>query len=210
MADDLMTALVNLREEACLKLVEERLHAGEDPREIWKEAREAMEIIGRWFEDGKYFIPELVYSGEILKEISARVKPGLAKAVESRRCGSVVIATVAGDIHDIGKNIVAFMLDINGFEVHDLGVDVPPRKLVEKIEEVEPEIVGLSGFLTLSYGAMKGTIDAIQEAGLRDRVKIMVGGGVMDDGVRKWAGADAYGPDALAAVSLSKAWVSGK
>jgi methanogenic corrinoid protein MtbC1 len=120
-----------------------------------------------------------------------------------------VIGTVAGDLHDIGKNLVTFMLDVNGFEVYDLGVDVQPRIFVEKIRAVRPEIVGLSGFLTSVYQAMKDTVDAIAAAGLRNEVKIMIGGGVMDAEVKKFAGADAYGQDAMAAVNLARQWMGG-
>jgi methylmalonyl-CoA mutase cobalamin-binding domain/chain len=117
------------------------------------------------------------------------------------------LATVAGDIHDIGKDIVGFMMDISGFEVIDLGIDVPKDKIVAKIMETSPHIVGLSGFLTLAFDSMKETIDEIKKAGLRDNVKIMIGGGQMDEEVKKYTGADAYRPDAVAAVELAKEWI---
>ena len=119
------------------------------------------------------------------------------------------MGTVEGDIHDIGKNIVTFMLDVNGFDVLDLGVDVSSQKYVEAIRDFQPQVVGLSGFLTLAFDTMKETIEAIQAAGLRDQVKIMVGGGQMDDQVRAYTGADAYGRDAMAAVKLAKDWIGG-
>ncbi len=210
MADDLVKALVDLEEKEVLRIVEQRLSAGENPLKILDESRHAMEIVGKRFEAGEYFIPELVYSGEILREITEMVKPKLTGAAQVKRLGKFVIGTVAGDIHDIGKNIVAFMLDVNGFEVYDLGIDVPAQKFVEIIEETKAEIVGLSGFLTLAFDSMKETVGAITAAGLRDKVKIMIGGGQIDDEVRKYAGADAYRPDAMAAVSLAKEWVGGK
>jgi 5-methyltetrahydrofolate--homocysteine methyltransferase len=117
---------------------------------------------------------------------------------------------VAGDIHDIGKDIVAFMLDVNNFEVHDLGIDVPAEKFVDKIKEVNPDIVAMSGFLTLAFDQMRDTVAAIKEAGLRDSVKIMIGGAPMDDNVATYIGADAFGPDASAAVKLAKNWTGGK
>jgi len=210
MADDLVKALVDLEEKEVLRIVEQRLSAGENPLKVLDESRHAMEIVGKRFEAGEYFIPELVYSGEILREITEMVKPKLTEAAQVKRLGKFVIGTVAGDIHDIGKNIVAFMLDVNGFEVYDLGIDVPAQKFVETIEETKAEIVGLSGFLTLAFDSMKETVGAITAAGLRDKVKIMIGGGQVDDEVRKYAGADAYRPDAMAAVSLAKEWVGGK
>jgi len=210
MAEDLVHAITELEEEEALKLVEARLAAGSDPFKILEESRRAMEIVGQRFETKEYFIPDLIYSGEILIEISAMVKPHLGQSVETGSKEKVIIGTVAGDVHDIGKNIVTFMLDINGFEVYDLGIDIPPETFVEKITETGAEIVGLSGFLTLAYDSMKKTIDVIREAGLRDRVKLMIGGGQMDDGVRRYTGADAYGKDAAAAVSLAKGWTGVK
>nr|NIV40684.1 methionine synthase [Anaerolineae bacterium] len=136
-------------------------------------------------------------------------KPELAKLPQVERQGKVLIGTVAGDIHDIGKNIVSFMLDVNGFEVVDLGIDVSPAKFVEAIQEFQPQVVGLSGFLTLAFDAMKDTVDAIEAAGLRDQVKIVLGGGQVTDKIVEYAGADAYGDDAMTAVNLAKKWIGG-
>jgi 5-methyltetrahydrofolate--homocysteine methyltransferase len=116
---------------------------------------------------------------------------------------------VAGDIHNIGKDLVVFMLDVHGFEVLDLGIDVPPEKFVEAIEESGSTVVGLSGFLTLAFDSMKKTIETIEDAGLRDQVNIMIGGGQMNDDVRSYTGADAYGKDAVAAVKLAQGWIGG-
>ena len=117
----------------------------------------------------------------------------------------MVLGTVKGDIHDIGKDIVIFMLDVNGFQVTDLGVDVPIEKFVDQIKELQPPVVALSGFLTLAYTSMKETVEAIEAAGLRDKVKIMVGGGTIDQQVCDYVNADAFGKDAMAAVALAKA-----
>lgn len=210
MAKDLVSALADLKEKEALKIAEDRLKAGEEPVKILDDARKAMEIVGKRFASSQYFMPDLVYSGEILREITEMVKPKMGKAGEIKRVGKVVFGTVAGDIHDIGKDIVVFMLDVNGFEVYDLGVDVPAQKFVEKIKESGAPIVGLSGFLTLAFDSMKQTIDAIKAAGLRDKVKVMIGGGQMSEEVRKYTGADAYGPDAMAGVSLAKKWSGAK
>jgi methanogenic corrinoid protein MtbC1 len=207
MAKELVSTLADLKEKEALKIVEDRLGAGEDPLKILDDARRALEVVGNRFADGKYFIPDLVYSGEILQVITDRVRPKLTGVVEVKRVGKVIVGTVAGDIHDIGKNIVVFMLDVNGFEVYDLGVDVPAEKFVEKIKESGAPIVGLSGFLTLAYDSMKHTVEAIKDAGLRDKVKVMVGGGQITEEVKKYTGADAYGKDAMAGVSLAKKWV---
>jgi len=207
MGDDLVEALADLREDEALALVKARLDAGDDPLGIFDDARRAMEIVGERFSASEYFIPELVYAGEILKEIGAIVKPRLATGVDVSRIGKVVIGTVAGDIHDIGKDIVVFMLDVNGFEVLDLGVDVPVQTFVETIRDSGSPVVGLSGFLTLAFQSMKDTVAAIEEAGLRDGVKIMIGGGPIDEQVRSFTGADAFGRDAMSAVELAKGWL---
>jgi trimethylamine corrinoid protein len=210
MAKDLAMVLADLKEEEALAIARERLGAGEDPLRILEDTRRGMEIVGKRFSSGEYFIPDLIYSGEILREIADIVKPNMTQKMKTQKLGKVVLGTVAGDIHDIGKDIVSFMLDISGFEVYDLGIDVPAQKFVEKIREVNPEIVGLSGFLTLAFDSMKETIAAIQKAGLRDRVKIVIGGGQIDEEVRKYTGADAYRPDAVAAVALAKEWVKAR
>jgi len=210
MPKDFVKMLADLKEEEVIKLTKERLEAGEDALSILNDSRKAMEIVGNRFTDGEYFLPELVYSGELLKQITELVKPHLKQSAETKRLGKVVIGTVAGDIHDIGLNIVDFMLSVNGFEVYNLGVDVPAEKFVEKIKVTKAPILGLSGFLTLAFDSMKETVEALEAAGVRAKIKIMIGGGQIDDEVRKYAKADAYGKDAMAAVSLAKKWIGAK
>ena len=206
MSGELTKAIADLEENEALKIAREKLDRGEEPHLILEEGRNGMEAVGKRFGEGTYFLPELIYSAEIFKEITEIVKPKLQQDLPVECLDKVIIGTVAGDIHDIGKDIVVFMLDISGFEVYDLGVDVPPRVFVEKIEETGAPIVGLSGFLTLAFDSMKGTVEAIEAAGLRDKVRIMIGGGQVDDAVRKYTGADAYGRDAMVGVSLAEAW----
>ena len=210
MSHKLVEAMAGMKEQEALGLAKEMLAGGEDPLKIMDLCREAVEVVGKRFEEGKYFLPELMMAGEMLKQISEMAKPLIQTEQKVERSGKVVIGTVEGDIHDIGKDIVTFLLDVNGFEVHDLGVDVPRQNFVDAIKEVEPQVVGLSGLLTLAYDAMKNTVEAIAEAGLRDSVKIMIGGGGMSEEVRKYVGADAYGADAMAAVNLSKDWTASK
>jgi methanogenic corrinoid protein MtbC1 len=209
MAKDLISAIADLQETEALDIVRGRLSVGEDPLFIMDDARRATEIVGKRFAEGEYYIPDLIYSGEILKGVSALVKPRLVRK-EVKQLGKIVIGTVAGDIHNIGKDIVGFMLGANGFEVYDLGVDVPSEKFVEKIKETGAPIVGLSGLLTVVYDSMKQTIEAISAAGLRDKVKIMIGGGMINDEIRKYTGADASGKDAMDGVTLAKKWVGGQ
>lgn len=202
--------LADLKEEEVLRICKERLDIGEDPLKILDESRKGLEIVGKRFADGEYFIPELVYSGEILRQINDIIKPKLQKEAKIERLAKVVLGTVAGDIHDIGLNIVDFMLDVNGFEVYNIGIDAPAQNFVDKIKETGAPIVGLSGFLTLAFDSMKETVEAIKDAGLRGNVKIMIGGGQIDEEVKKYTGADAYGRDAMAAVSLAEGWIGGK
>ena len=207
MSGELTKAIADLEENEALRLTREKLDNGEEPQAILEESRSGMEEVGKRFSDGTYFLPELIYSAEILKEITEIVKPKLKGETQTERLGKCIIGTVAGDIHDIGKDIVVFMLDVNGFEVYDLGVDVAPQVFADKIKETGASIVGLSGFLTLAFDSMKETIEAIKAAGLRDNVKIMIGGGQIDEDIRKYAGADAYGQDAMTAVALAKGWI---
>ncbi len=207
MSGELTKAIADLEENEALRLTREKLDNGEEPQAILEESRHGMEEVGKRFSDGTYFLPELIYSAEILKEITEIVKPKLKGETQTERLGKCIIGTVAGDIHDIGKDIVVFMLDVNGFEVYDLGVDVAPQVFADKIKETGASIVGLSGFLTLAFDSMKETVEAIKAAGLRDNVKIMIGGGQIDEDIRKYAGADAYGQDAMTAVALAKGWI---
>jgi methanogenic corrinoid protein MtbC1 len=207
MAGKLVKLLSDLKEPEALAFVDKSLAEGADPMDLLGQAKEAMNIVGERFASEEYFIPDLVFSGEILKGIVKKLEPHLKKGEEEKRLGKVVIGTVAGDIHDIGKDMVVFMLDVNGFEVFDLGIDVPVQKFVDTIKETGSKVVGLSGFLTLAFQSMKDTVDAIKAAGLRDQVKIMIGGGQIDEQVKGFTGADAYGKDAMAAVQLAKGWI---
>lgn len=209
MSGELVKLLSDLKEPEALQFVEKALAKGVDPSALLEEAREGMALVGERFARQEYFIPDLIFSGEILKGIVKRLEPNLKKGKEQKRLGKAVIGTVAGDIHDIGKDLVVFMLDVSGFEVLDLGIDVPAQKFVDAIKESGSKIVGLSGFLTLAFDSMKDTVDAIQKAGLRDKVKIMIGGGQIDEQVKRFTGADAYGRDAVAAVQLAKGWIGG-
>jgi 5-methyltetrahydrofolate--homocysteine methyltransferase len=210
MSEALVTAIADMREEEALKLVDEMLKGGVEPMVILDSARQAMGVVGQRYEQGNYFLPELMLAGEMLNQIAEVLKPELAKMPEVKRHGKVLIGTVKGDIHDIGKNIVTFMLDVNGYDVLDLGVDISPQQFVDAVREFQPQVIGLSGFLTLAFETMKETIDAIEEAGLRDGVKIMIGGGQVTEEVRRFAGADAYGRDAMAGVTLAQKWVGAK
>lgn len=209
MSQQLIDAIADMREGDALALVKEMAGSGVKPFVILNDVKTAMDVIGQRYEVGEYFLPELMLAGEMMNQIMAIVKPGLGESAEEEHLGKVLIGTVKGDIHDIGKDIVTFMLKVSGFDVLDLGVDIPEQKFVDAIKEFQPQVVGLSGFLTLAFDQMKTTVEAIEKAGQRDQVKIMIGGGQMDESVKEFVGADAYGKDAMAAVKLAKGWVGG-
>jgi 5-methyltetrahydrofolate--homocysteine methyltransferase len=201
--------MADMDEDRALELAKRMLLAeGAHPLRVLQLCRDAMDIVGKRFEGGEYFLPELVLAGEMLETVGAIAKPLIkhAPGEEPKKLGKVLIGTVHGDLHDIGKNIVCFMLDINGFEVKDIGIDVPVKSFIDEINAYRPDVVGLSGFLTLAFDSMKETIEALEKAGMRDSFKIMIGGGQIDETVRAYTGADAYGINAVDAVNLCKKW----
>ena len=199
--------LVKMQKDKVAELTDELLASGADPLDILEASRRGMTEVGRLFEEEEYFLPELILAGRMLGIIADKVKPYLTQSKpEQKKKGRVLIGTVEGDIHDIGKDIVVTMLEINGYEVRDLGVNVPGDKFVAAAQEFKPQVIGLSGFLTLVYDPMKDTIAALRRAGLGD-VKFMIGGGQMDEQVRRYTKADAYGRDAMEAVKLCDQWI---
>jgi methanogenic corrinoid protein MtbC1 len=205
MTQKLIDAITEMREEDVVAITNELLDGGTSPTDILVACKEAMEVIGKRFENGEAFIPELMLAGDMMTAITAILKPRMAEGASQEKLGKIVLGTVQGDIHDIAKDIVGFMLDLNGFEVTDLGVDVSPEKFVETVKATGAKIVGLSGFLTLAFDPMKDTVAALKAAGLED-VKVMIGGGQIDENIRQYTGADAYGKDAMAAVAIAKDW----
>ena len=202
--------LADMNEDGAFALAKKMLlEEGANPLRVLELCRNAMDIVGKRFEKGEYFLPELVLAGEMLENIGAIAKPLIKQGPggEPKKLAKVLIGTVHGDLHDIGKNIVTFMLDINGFEVKDIGVDVPAKTFLDEISSFQPDVVGLSGFLTLAFDSMKETIEAIGQAGLRNKLKIMICGGQVDEIVRSYTGADAFGTNAIDAVSLCKNWM---
>jgi methanogenic corrinoid protein MtbC1 len=170
MLQALIEAFADMHEPEVMRLTDELLTGGTDPAQILDACRQALDLIGQRFEAGEAFVPELVMAGEMMGQITARIKPHLSEQAEQACQGTVLMGPVEGDIHDIGKDVVVFMLEAGGFKVVDLGVDVSPPAFVDAIRDCQPEVVGLSGLLTLAFTSMKETVDAIQEAGLRDSV----------------------------------------
>ncbi len=202
MAEAIATMLAELKEDEALAEVRRVLDEGGDPLSLVEGLREGMSEVGRRFEEKEYFLSELIMSAEIFKEAIALIAPHLEAGMGPSR-GSVVIGTVKGDIHDIGKNIVATLLRCEGYDVHDLGVDVPPEVFVDKLKETGASLLALSGLLTLAFDSMKETVDNLAEAGMRDKVKVIIGGGPVNEKVVEYSGADAFGVDAAQAVKLA-------
>jgi methanogenic corrinoid protein MtbC1 len=209
MTDQLKQKMSDLDEEAVLKIVQEHLEAGGDPLAILNECREGMALVGKRYEEGEYYVSDLIMAGEIFKQANALVGTKFDDSAGEKR-GTVVVGTVKGDIHDIGKDLVVSLLKANGYNVVDLGVDVPAVKFVEAVKSSGAQIVALSGLLTISFDAMKDTVAALDAAGLHPGVKIMVGGGPVTEQVRAYAGADALGADAQSAVALANGWIEAK
>lgn len=204
----LVEAIINLDESVALKKAREQLDAGIDPIEILEKCKEGMSIVGERFETGEFFLSEMIMAAEIFTQIMDSIRPQLRRSI-TENVGKIVIGTVEGDVHDIGKNIVIALLEAEGFEVLDLGVDVSPQRFVEAIREHEPDIVGMSSLLTVAIESTKRTVDAIAEAGLRDRVKIIVGGGRMDSHATEYIGPDAATDNAAQGVRLCKQLLGG-
>ena len=205
MSEQLKQALSNLEEETVLKLVRQELDAGHDPLAIMADCRDGMAQVGKRYEANEYYVSDLIMAGEVFKQAMAMVSAKF-KIDGGPKRGTVVIGTVKGDIHDIGKDIVVSLLRAGNYDVVDLGVDVPAAKFVEAVRQSGAKVVALSGLLTISFDAMKEAVAALAAAGLRSKVKVMVGGGPVTEQVRVYAGADAFGADAQAAVTLCDKW----
>jgi 5-methyltetrahydrofolate--homocysteine methyltransferase len=189
--------------------VQAALEEGTPAETILKEGLiAAMGEVGRLFEANEYFVPEMLVAARAMQGGLALLKPHLADA-GAVSAGKVVVGTVKGDLHDIGKNLVAMMLEGSGFEVVDLGTDVTPEKFVRAVADNKPQVIGMSALLTTTMPSMSTTIKALQEAGLRDQVKVMIGGAPVTDAFAKQIGADGYSPDASSAVRLARALTQG-
>ncbi|MBS3760397.1 MAG: cobalamin-dependent protein [Halodesulfurarchaeum sp.] len=215
MSEEFVEALVELEEKRAIKMAEERLDAGEDPMDVLDDLKKGMGIVGDRYAADEYFIPDLMYAGEIIEQISGLLQEEMPDQ-ESDDIGTIVLGTVKDDIHDIGKDLVYFMFDLNGFDVVDLGVDVQSERFVEAVDEHDPEIVALSGFLTAAFDSMKETVETLEneglievfdEDGIRDGRKIMIGGGQITDDVRNYVRADGYETDAPNGVTRAKEWL---
>lgn len=200
----LFDAVLNGDQKTAIAVTQEALAEGRDPMElITKYMVPAMDEVGRRFECEEYFVPELLLSARAMKGSLELLRPLLA-ASGAEPAGRVVIGTVKGDLHDIGKNLVASMLEGGGFEVIDLGADVAPERFIEAVREKNARIVALSALLTVTMPSMRKTIEALKDAGVREQVKVMVGGAPVTPQFAEEIGADGYGENATAAVALAR------
>jgi len=199
--DELIEAFIELDEAKVLSLVE-KLIVEIPPSDILEACRKATVVIGERFERGEYFLSELVYAGEIFRRVMDIILPRLRE--EAKPIATIVLGTVEGDIHDIGKNIFKAFAEAAGFKVIDLGVDTSPEKFVEAVRRYNPEIVGMSGLLTIAIEAMRRVVEALKQAGLRDKVKIIIGGGRVDEYARRYTGADDWADNAMLGVKKCK------
>lgn len=201
-------ALSQGKMEEAKRLTQEALDAGEPPERVLKDGLiAAMDRIGVKFKNGEIYIPEVLIAARAMHAGMAVLKPVLSKSTGTM-AGKVIIGTVKGDLHDIGKNLVVMMLEGGGFEVVDLGIDVPPEKFIEAIKQHQPQVVGMSALLTTTMKEMKNTIQALEWAGLRDQVKTIVGGAPVTEKFAKEIGADGYAPDAASAVDTVKSLIA--
>ncbi|MEA3337127.1 MAG: corrinoid protein [Chloroflexota bacterium] len=205
--DQLYDCIIDGDAQGAADNVQAALDAGIGPAEILNDGMvAAMTEVGRMFENQECFVPEMLISARAMKQGMTVLRPHLV-AADIQPVGKAVIGTVRGDLHDIGKNLVIMMLEGAGFEVVDLGVDMSPEAFVKAVEEHQPQIVGMSALLTTTMTSMRATVEALEEAGVRDQVAIMVGGAPVTDGFAEEIQADLFAPDASSAAKRARAWV---
>lgn len=204
--------LAELEEDEILKITSQRLQSEEDPFNIIEDAQAALQLVGERYEQGDYFISSMMMAGEIFREVIEIVEPLLVQQATSKTHGVILSGTVAGDIHDIGKNIYQILLRANGFTIIDLGVDVPPDEFINKIKEIKPDIISLSGLLTISYDAMKKIIQQVKQIDDKEisQIPIIIGGGMINEMVCGFVGADYWATDAMVGVQLCKQIIAEK
>ena len=207
MSEQLINAIADMREDEALKLVKEMVEGDSNPVTILDDARKAMDIVGKRYEEGTYFLPELMLAGEMLNQITDILKPELAKLPEVERHGKVIIGTVAGDIHDIGKNMVAMMLECAGYRVIDLGVDVSRDKFLAAAKKYQAQIVAISALLSTTLAEMEAVVADVR-AKSGSSLKTLVGGAPVTASFAAEIGADGYSPDAAGAVSMARSLIT--
>lgn len=207
MSKDLIEALAKFNEDTVMKEVNERLDDGKDPMDLVRDLQEGMNLVGERFSSGDYFLSELIMSADLFTRTIAIIEPKL-EGLAQEKLGKIVVGTPKGDIHDLGKNIFCTVAKGAGFEVHDLGVDVPVERFLEAIEEIKPDILGFSVLITTAFEPMKQVVDALVQKGLRDGIRVIIGGGVTTETVREYVGSDFQTIDAVHGLETCKRWAA--
>lgn len=208
--EKLIEGIINLEHEFVVGEVEKKLGDGISPIKILDACREGMSQVGDRFQSGEYYLSELMLSASIFNAAMEVLQPALLKERPAEAIGTIVLATLKGDIHDLGKNIFASLLTANGFEVHDLGVDVDPKELVAKVAEVKPDFVGLSALITTVFESMKSAVEMLEQQGLRSGFKLMVGGGVTTPMIKDHLRADFQTTNAMDGIAYCMAVAKGE
>ncbi len=206
MRKEIVESLVKFQRDVLLQAIERGLNDGEDPMDLMRNLQEGMKIVGERFSSGNYFLSELMMSADLFKQAMKLIEPKLEGMVQET-IGKIVIGTPKGDIHDLGKDIFATVAKGAGFEVFNLGVDVPVERFLEAVEEVRPDILGFSALITTAFEPMKMVVDSLAEKGLREKIKIIIGGGVTTEKVLRYAGADAQTIDAVEGLEMCRQFV---
>ncbi len=202
MSNDLIDAMANLEEDRAIDIVRKKIEDGETAFDIVEQCRKGVEIVGKKYSEGQYYLSDLIMSEAILKEVMEIIEPHFPKNGTEPNGTKVIMGTIEGDIHDLGKNIVIYLLRSSGYHVYDLGVDVPPEKFVETIKETGAKIVGVCVLLTFCIGSIKKLVDLLAETGLRDEVAVVLGGYPVDEQVKEYTGADFVANDAVLALDI--------
>ena len=211
MSEELIEAITQLKEKEAVELVKKALDAGTPPLDLLVRCQAGMDRVGELFEQKKYYLSELVYSASIMQQISEMLEQAIRSRDESERPkskGGIILGTIAGDLHEIGKNIVSMLLGCAGYQVVDLGMEVMPEQFVEKVKETDIHVVGISALMTTSFQGMKRVVELLDEQGLRPSVKVMIGGGIVDERARRFTGADAHSKNGYDAVVFCKRFYS--
>ena len=205
---ELISAIAELKEETALAMVRQRIAAGDDPLLIMEDCQEGMRQVGKRYEQQQYYLAGLIMGGEIFRLVMELLQPVVESQVSGQASGRILLGTVQGDIHDMGKNIVNMLLSCHEFTVYDLGVDVPPAEFAKRAREIQSDIVGLSGLLTSAYDSMRETVDLLRAEGTQ--APIIIGGGQLNEEVCLYVGADYWTTDAVAGVELCQRLVTGQ
>ena len=203
MSNDLIDAMAKLEEDRAIDIVRKKIEDGETAFDIVEQCRKGVEIVGKKYSEGKYYLSDLIMSEAIFKEVMDIIEPHFPKnGTESHNGTKVIMGTIQGDIHDLGKNIVIYLLRSSGYCVYDLGVDVPPERFVEAIKETGARIVGVCVLLTFCIGYVKELVDLLEETGLREKVTVVVGGYPVDEQVKEFTGVDYVSNDGVIAMEI--------